>query len=100
MAEQIEAKLYTYDSLSMKNKRFTHDIVGHMVGQPYWTYPKTYKNTPLKRSPGDALQSLLFLVFITLGAIAAAVCGLHTAKIKGMNNLNKSKFLYLISVVA
>ena len=24
VAEQIEAKLYTYDSLSMRNKRFTH----------------------------------------------------------------------------
>ena len=24
MAEQIEAKLYTYDRLSMRNKRFTH----------------------------------------------------------------------------
>ena len=41
MAEQIEVKLYTYDRLSMRNKRFTHyDVISHMVWQPYWIYPK------------------------------------------------------------
>ena len=44
MAEKIEAKLYTYDRLSMRNKRVTYDVIGHMALQPYWIYPKTYKN--------------------------------------------------------
>ena len=42
VAEQIEAKLYTYDCLSMKNKSHTYDVIGHMVWQPYWIYPKTF----------------------------------------------------------
>jgi len=44
-----------------------------MVLQPYWIYHKNYKrkkqrNTPLKRSPGKGLQSLiaLFLVYIEM----------------------------------
>ena len=37
MAEQIEAKLYRYDCLSMTNKKFPPPFdVGHMVWQPYW----------------------------------------------------------------
>ena len=44
MAEQIEAKLYTYDRLSMRNKKiYTYEIIGYIVWQPYWIYPKTYK---------------------------------------------------------
>ena len=50
VAEQIEVKLYMYDRLSMRNKRFTH-IIGHMAWQPYWIDPKTYENTPLKINP-------------------------------------------------
>ena len=43
MAEKIEAKHYTYDPLSMRNKSHTYDVIGHMVWQPYWIYPKTLK---------------------------------------------------------
>ena len=59
VAEQIQAKLYTYDGKSMRNKRFTYiyDIIGHMVWQPYWIYPKTYKKKSslewLDRSRGN-----------------------------------------------
>ena len=34
MAEQIEAKLYRYDCLSVRSKKFsTYDVIGHMVWQ-------------------------------------------------------------------
>ena len=32
----------------MRNKRFTRDVIGHVVWQPYWIYPKTYKNLILQ----------------------------------------------------
>ena len=66
MAEQIEVKLYTYDlPVHEEQKVHTYDITGHMVWQPYWIYPKTFNNTPLKISTGEGVQSLiaLFLVF-------------------------------------
>jgi len=65
-AEKIEAKLYTYDRLSMRNKSHTYDVISHMVWQPYWIYLKNYKkkNTPLKRSPGEGLQSLIALSLV------------------------------------
>ena len=59
VAEQIEAKLYTYDCLSMKNKSHTYDVIGHMVWQPYWIYPKTDKKSSperLDKSRGNFTQ--------------------------------------------
>ena len=65
MAEQIEAKLYTYDPpIHEEQKSRTHYVIGHMVWQPYWICLKTYKNTPLKRSPGKGLQSLIDLFLV------------------------------------
>ena len=47
-----------------EQKVHTYDIRGHMVWQPYLIYPKTYKDTPLKRSPGEGLQSLIALFLV------------------------------------
>ena len=47
-----------------EQKGHTYDVIGHMVWQPYWIYLKTYKNTPLKRSPGKGLQSLIALFLV------------------------------------
>ena len=34
MAKQIEAKLYKYDRLSMRNKKVSlYDVIGHVVWQ-------------------------------------------------------------------
>ena len=81
MAEKIEAKHYTYDPLSMRNKSHTYDVIGHMVWQPYWIYPKTYKSAPHKRCPGEGLQSLIAL-FVVLGFVASvmAVLAISTQK--------------------
>jgi len=49
MTEQIEAKLYRYNCLSMGNKKFpTYDIIHHMVWQPYWIDCKTFKKLLLQ----------------------------------------------------
>ena len=53
-AGQIKGNLYKYNRLSMRNKKFaTYDIIGHMVLQPYWIYPKTSKNHLLQNSLTD-----------------------------------------------
>ena len=48
MAEQIEAKLYRYDRLSLRNKKFsTYDNIGHMV----WDRTLCRALVLLKQSP-------------------------------------------------
>ena len=53
MAEQTEAKLYMYDRPSMRNKRFTDDVIGHVVWQLYWILPQTYKKIFFSRTAGQ-----------------------------------------------
>ena len=67
-AVQIEVKLHKWPPVHEEQKVHTYDVIGHLVWQPYWIYLKTYKITPLKRSPGESLQSLiaLFLVLYIL----------------------------------
>ena len=73
---------------------FSHnDVIGHMVWQPYWIYPKTYKNTPLKRIIGKGLQSLiaLFLViniiFIIMVIIIIIIIIIPSSRATGDRNL-------------
>ena len=65
MAEQIEMKCYTYDRLSMGNKRFTHMMsLVTSFGSHIGFTPKPIKMISLKRSPGKGLQSLIALFLV------------------------------------
>ena len=50
-----------------------------MVGSHIGIYPKTYKNTPLKRCPGNGLQSLIAFFFVVVAAAAQAVAAAASA---------------------
>ena len=61
--------LHVWPPVHEEQKVHTYDIIGHMVWQPYWIYPQTCKkkkHTPLKRSPGRGLQSLIALFVVCL----------------------------------
>ena len=42
MVEQIEAKLHVWLPVQEEQKVHTYDVIGHMIWQSYWIYPKTY----------------------------------------------------------
>ena len=73
-AYSIDVKLHIYDLVEMENTCFLNfNLIGHMVWQPYWIYPQTYKNTPLKWSSGEGLQSLIALIHV----LFMFICYLH-----------------------
>ena len=69
--------LHVWPPVHEAEKVHIYAIIGHMVWQPYWIYPQTYKNTPLKRSPGEGLQSLIALFFLLLLFLGVALEKCH-----------------------